>query len=84
LPVFAYNLAHALPYLCRRQEATMGVIELMAIGNPVPDMTLTMGSAVEIALPMLAVLGVAAFGIWRAIPSRSRVPALQLVLAEGR
>jgi hypothetical protein len=84
LPVFAYNLAHALPYLCRRQEATMGVIEFMAIGSPIPDTTLTMGSALGIALPLLAVLGVAAFGIWMAIPSRLRAPVLRLVHAEGR
>jgi hypothetical protein len=82
--VFAYNLARTLPLLCSRQEATMGVIEVMAIGNPIPGMPLTMGSAWAILVPLLAVLGVAAAGIWMAFPSRPRATALRLVHAPGR
>ena len=81
--VFAYNLARPLPYLCGRQEATMGVIEIMASGNAIPDMSLTMGSALAIVMPVLGLLGVAAFGIIRAVAARPRVPALRVVRATG-
>jgi hypothetical protein len=84
LPVFAYNLAQVLPLSCGRQEATMGGIELMAIGNAIPGMTLSMGSALDIVAPLLAVLGVAVFGIWMARPRPRRGAALQLVHAEAR
>lgn len=52
----------------------MGLIELMAIGNPSPGMNLSMGSAMEILAPMLVVLGVSGFGIVWASRSRLRVP----------
>lgn len=61
----------------------MGAIEFMAIGNPIPDMALTMGSAPGLAALMLAMLGVTLFGILRAIPSRQRVRVLRLMHAEG-
>ncbi len=62
----------------------MGGIELMAIGNTIPGMTLVMGSALDIVAPLLAVLAVATFGIWMARPRPRRVAALQLVHAEAR
>ena len=62
----------------------MGVIELMAVGNAIPDRPLTMESAPLLMVLMLAVLGVAVVGIVRAIPRRSRVPALRLAPADGR
>ena len=83
-PVFAYNLAYALPCLRNGQEATMGIVEIMVVDNPVPNMTLTLGSASVIVVPMLAMLGIAALGIWWAMPSRPRVSELRLVHAEGR
>ena len=61
----------------------MGVIEIMASGNAIPDMSLTMGSALGIVVPMLALLGVCVFGIVKAVPSRPRVPALRVVRAAG-
>ncbi len=62
----------------------MGVIEFMAAGNSIPDMPLTMGSGPVLLGLMLAVLGVSVFGMVRAIPRRSPVPALRPVHAEGR
>ncbi len=83
-PVFAYNLAQALRLLTGGQEATMGCIESMAIGNPVPDMPLFMGSMSGVVMVLLAVLAVAALGILRALPARARMRPLRLVHAEGR
>ena len=61
----------------------MGMIEIMASGSAIPDMALTLGSAVAILVPLLALLGVSAAGIIRAMPPRSRVPALRVVRAAG-
>ncbi len=58
----------------------MGVIEVMAVGNGIPDLPLSLGVAPVL---MLAVLGMAVLGIVMAIPRRS-VPALRLVHAASR
>jgi len=62
----------------------MGTIEFMAVGSGIPDMHLPGGSASVLLALMLAVLAVAAFGILRAAPRHSRVPAWRLLHAEGR
>jgi hypothetical protein len=54
----------------------MGMIELMAIGSPIPGTPLSMGSALEIMAPLLAMLGVAAFGIVWVSRSRPHVPGV--------
>jgi hypothetical protein len=57
----------------------MGTIDVMAIGNPIPNVPLSLGSPLMFVVPLLVLLGVAALGILRVIPSRPRLRALHLV-----
>ena len=42
----------------------MGVIDVTMMGSPLPNMVLSMGSGLDVMLPLLVLLAVALFGIW--------------------